>query len=766
MDSLSYEQHAANVKAQTTDDDALLAVMRQRFQTAETQESESRNEELEDLRFSHGDQWPADVANRRRMDNRPCLTINQMAQFVRQVTNEQRQNRPMIRVLPVDDFADPATAKVFQGLIRHIEIDSDAEVAYDTAFEAAVRSGKGYFRIITEYEDEKSFDQVIKIVRIRNRFTVYMDPSAQCIDGSDADWCLIIERMSRDSFRELYPEADASPMQGWTSAGDGWVDTEEVRVAEYFFKRRVKRPICLLSDNAVYEKRFLPKDLGGRRVIAERDALFPEVHWVKSNGYRVLERSRFPGRFIPVIPVVGDEIDIEGQVTYSGIVRHAKDSQRMYNYWASAETETIALAPRTPWVGAEGQFEGHEQEWKAANTLNLAYLEYKPISHGGQPVPPPQRNVLEAPIQAVTNARLMSRDDLKATTGIYDASLGARGNETSGRAIIARQREGDVGNFHYPDNLARALKQAGRILISMIPQIYSTRRIVRILGEDNAPEKVTLNAPFQDAQGIERLYDMRVGRYDVTVDVGPSFATKRQETVATMIELTKIYPALFEVAGDLLIKNMDWPGAQEVAERLQLGPGGGNTDPKQQLAQLRAAIPELQKRLQAMHEYAKQCEEKAEELQQQNDELTTAAKSKAAELTVKAEENEAKMLAEQEKLALERRKVDLDEQRLALEVAKAQAELGDFQFAMPTPEPDTALIGAIEAIQGQLEAIASLANETQEALEAERAARQAPKTVQVSRRADGTLVGAVSSNGEGTRTIEIRPNGNGFQGRA
>ena len=776
-----------NVDNQLEDDQALLATLRARFLRAQEAESATRIEEEDDLRFANGQQWPTDIVSRRSSDNRPSLVINQMPQYLHQVTNEERQNRPAIRILPADDFADVDTAKVIQGMVRHIEVDSDADIAYSTAHEQGAGPGRGYFRIVTEYEDPMSFDQCIKIKRIRNRFTVYFDPSSQEFDGSDAMWCIIIEPMSRDVFRALYPDALPSSMQGWTSEGDGWVQRDEVRVAEYFLKVNVQREIVLLDDGTVHETRFLPDGLESR-IVTRRQSLFPEIHWYKSNGYEVLEHQRFPGRYIPIIPVIGSEVDINGEVGYSGLVRHAKDSQRMYNYWSSSLTETIALAPRTPWVGAEGQFEGHEQEWIAANQRNIPYLEYKPTTHSGELVPPPQRNNFDSPIEAITRAQLLSREDIKATTGIYDASLGARSNETSGRAIIARQREGDVANYHYSDNLARSLRHAGRILVSIIPEIYSNKRVVRILGEDmSTTQRITLNAPFEDEEGIERMYDVRVGRYDVVVDVGPSFATKRQETQAAMLELTKVYPPLFEVGGDILIKAMDWPQAQELAERLQtllppeLRPAAENANPRQQLLQLRKTVMELQQRLQAMNEYAKEVEAKAGELEQANVELTLSAQNKAGELAMKQQEADASMAIDQEKLAIdqarveiERQQLELEEQRVALEVAKAQADMAKMQVEVQSMiaendgvinlQNNPELLGRFEELAMNLTQLQAQYEALGERVEEDQDHRDAPKSVSVTRGPDGALIGTVTIEGGESRRIEIRPSQNGYVG--
>lgn len=552
----------------STETESFLAKARERFKLAQEAEARIREEALADLEFRAGRQWPDDVRSQRTLDKRPCLTINRLPSIIKQVTNEQRQNRPAIKVSPVDDHADPETAEVIQGIVRHIEVNSNADQAYDKAHEDAVTMGFGYFRVVTEYLDPRSFDQEIVIKRIRNPFTVYFDPACQEPDYSDARFAFIVEEVSKDEYKELYPRSEMAGLTDFASVGDraaGWLTGSSVRVAEYFYVEKQPRTLAVLADGSVV---FLEEVPEGAQVVAKRETQVPTVHWCKINGIEKLEETAWPGQWIPIVPVLGDELDINGERQLIGMVRDAKDPQRMYNYWATAETEMIALAPRAPFIGAEGQFEGHEVAWKQANVRNFAYVEYKPTSVAGHPIPPPQRQVFEPPIQAISMARMQSAEDLKATTGIYDASLGARSNETSGVAIQARQREGDVANFHFTDNLSRAIRHCGRILIDLIPKVYDTPRVVRIIGADEQQKTVQVNQPFMEG-GVNKLYDLSVGRYDVTVSAGPSFMTKRQESVASMMELTKTYPQLAQIAGDLLVKNMDWPGADQIAERLK-----------------------------------------------------------------------------------------------------------------------------------------------------------------------------------------------------
>lgn len=571
----------------STEDEKLLLLARERFDLCAEAESDNRKEMLDDAEFLAGKQWPDDVRNSREQDKRPCLTINKLPQYVNQVVNDQRQNRPSIKVNPVDEGASIETAKVFQGLIRHIETNSNGDIAYDRAFEPAAGRGLGYFRITTDYCDPMSFDQDLFLKSILDPNKVYLDPHYQEPDGSDSNYGFVFEDMSSDEFKSQFPNSDLSKMEDWVSIGDkvpGWIKKDTVRVAEYLFKTFKKVPIVQLSDGSVVEEDQLPEELPeGITVKQKRTATLPAIKWCKINGLEVLERTDWLGLWIPIIPVLGSEMVVNGKRILSGLVRHAKDPQRMYNYWATAETEMIALAPKAPFIGAEGQFEGHEVKWKTANIKNHAYLEYKPVSLGGQPAPAPQRNGYEPPVQAISQARAQSNDDLKSTTGIYDATLGNRSNENSGVAIQRRNVQSQTSNFHYSDNLTRALRHAGRILIDLIPKIYDTPRIGRIIGEDGTAEMVPLNQPYQQG-GQDINHQLSEGKYDVTVTSGPSYSTRRQEAAATMMDFTKALPQTAPMISDLIARNMDWPGADQIADRLKktLPPGIAEDDKNKQ----------------------------------------------------------------------------------------------------------------------------------------------------------------------------------------
>jgi hypothetical protein len=575
----------------------VLATMRHRFTMAMSAYSESREDELDDLRFMAGSpdnqwQWPADVLATRgsvqgqTINARPCLTINKLPQHVRQVTNEQRQNRPSGKVIPADDKGDIEVAEIFEGMVRHIEYMSDSDVVYDTACENQVTYGEGYFRILTEYCNDDSFDQDIRLGRIRNAFSVYMDPMIQDPAGSDAEYCFISQDLEKAEYERQYP--DAAPISSMLSQGVGddslsqWLNEDTIRIVEYFYYKHTPTKLNLYPGNqSFYDGSPEDKNMKemGLKPLKSRTVDVKKVIWMKTNGYEILQEQEWAGKYIPVIRVVGNEFEVDGRIFVSGLVRNAKDAQRMYNYWVSQEAEMLALAPKAPFIGYGGQFEGYENQWKTANTTNWPYLEVNPdVTDGmGTTLPLPQRAPPPLAQTGLIQAKMGASDDIKATTGQYDSSLGATSNERSGKAILARERQGDVGTFHYGDNLTKAIRFATRQLIDLIPKIYDTERIARIVGIDGEVSMVKIN-PDQpepvkkivDQQGvvIEKVYNPSVGTYDVVATTGPGYMTKRQEALEAMAQILQGNPELWSVAGDLFVKNMDWPGAQEMSKRL------------------------------------------------------------------------------------------------------------------------------------------------------------------------------------------------------
>jgi hypothetical protein len=679
--------------------EAFLTEAKDRFKLAVEAENEHRYEALDDQKFRSGEQWPFEIKSRRDQDGRPCLTINRIPQFLRSITNEQRQNRPAIQINPVGDNSDVKTAEVIEGLVRHIEAQ-DADIAYDTAFDAAASyGGPGWIRVRTQFVDNTSFDQEILIDSIKNGMMVYSDPNSKDPAGKDLNWVFIVEDLSEVEYKAQYPKSKLAGLPDFQSVGDrsaGWVTKKSVRIAEYYYKEPTERTLLQFEDGSVsYEDQLppvsppsdQPLELPGETaapavplgvpggapipaaapapavapapapapqshgsIIARRSVQDVKVKWCKINAIEKLEeRNDYKGKYIPMIPVIGEEVIVDGKRKLVGVIRFAKDAQRAYNYWTSAETEMIALAPKAPYILEAGQIEGYEDVWKNLNNKNYAYVPYKSKTIGDQLAPPPQRAQWEPPIQAISLARGQAADDLKATTGLYDASLGAQGNETSGRAILARQHEGSTANFHLSDNLARSIRQVGRVIVDLIPYVYDAPRVSRIIGREQQQRIVNIQSsanpnvqpPPEDQpdDDIHHIYDVGMGKYDVSVTTGPSFNTLRQEAVASMLQLTQSYPQIAQFAGDLMVKNMDWPGAQQIAKRLKaMLPPQLQDEEEGQTGQEQKIPPQVQQALQQLTQQNETLTQNVHALLDERDKkiLEIASKERIAALQTQA----------------------------------------------------------------------------------------------------------------------------------
>jgi hypothetical protein len=573
-------------------------------------DSTNRAEALMDVKFAAGDQWPVEIQNSRNLESRPCLTINKIDAYIRQVTNQQRMQRPRIKVHPVNNLADYKIAQVIEGITRHIEVNSNADTAYDTAFDYAVRMGWGYWRINTRYVSENSFDQEIYIDTIDNPFTVYFDPNSILPDGSDAERCLITTVMDKKIFREMYPGADDGANFQQRSTGDdtaSWITKEDIRVAEFFYIERERAKLYLLSDGtsgfADSDNFFARVEASGLTVVDERDSFRKAVKWIKCTAMEVLEEKTMAGKYIPVVPCYGAQVIVDDKRKKYGLVRFAKDPQRMYNFWRTAMTESVALAPKAKWLLAEGQDEGHENEWAMANIKSTPVLRYKQKDIEGVPAPVPTRLQPEAPPTGIMEAAGAISADLQMVLGVLDPNQLPSGN-ISGKALQGQQNQVDLSNFHFYDNMTRSIRHTGKIILDLIPKIYDTERVMRIIGSDGQPDMTTIN---QATEIGEVLNDVTVGEYDVVMDTGPGFQTKRQQAVESMMPLLTGNAELFNIAGDLVFRNMDFPGADVIADRLAAMNPLANIDEQSdippeiqmRLAQSQQAIEQLQQQLQA-----------------------------------------------------------------------------------------------------------------------------------------------------------------------
>jgi len=599
------------------------------------QEADKHNREaaLADLKFWRlGDQWPEGAREQRELERRPCLTFNKGPVFIRQVVNEGRQNKPAIKVHPADSKADPKTAEVINDLIRNIEYSSNAEVAYDTGLDFAASCSIGYWRVGIEYSHDDAFELDLEIQRIDNPLAVYRDYASTAADSYDWMRCFLVNSISIDEHNEKYKgkEATSIDSDAFDAMPDEWKDNKNVLIAEYWCRYEIPRTIALMSNGDVVDVDWLAApapDMDGitnEEMLAQqgvtptgktRETKSYRVEQHIMNGIEILETNEWAGKYIPIVPVYGEEINVEGKRYTRSLLRDAKGAQENFNYWRSASTELVALAPKAPFIGPVGSFVTDEDKWASANTVSHAHIEYDPVSEQGVLLPPPQRQPFAGVPAGVLQEALNASDDMKAVIGIYDASLGARSNETSGVAINARKSEGDTGTFHFIDNQARAIRHTGRILIDLIPHVYNKARIVRVMGADKEPRNVPINQPLQlsqmpDEDGGAQIYDLTAGKYDLTVDTGPSFQTKREESSAGMMELLRALPQSAPVIGPRLAKAQDWPEADEVGEELAaiMNPMAAGNNP---------AVTQAQEQMQQMGQQLQHVTQQAQQLEQQ-----------------------------------------------------------------------------------------------------------------------------------------------------
>lgn len=534
----------------------------------------------EDELFISGIQWEAKDLQQRTEEGRPSLTVNQLQQYVSRVAGAQKKQVQEIKISPTESNKQEPTiktvggqdvkvSKVLEGVVRNIQSISNAPSQYKKAFRQAL-GGIGWLRVLTEYSRQDSFDLDIKIEAVQNKWSVLVDPYASESDYSDANYAFVSERISRDEFKKRYPNKAVGEIGRDTNVNIWWGDDKSVTISEYFRREPIKRTLQLLSTGETVfkdEVKDVLDELAKQEitVVRERKIDTYQIVWMKISANSILEKEIiFPSSTIPLIPVLGREVNIRGVRSYQGLITQAKDPQRMLNYWQSAATERISLAPKAPYIAEVGAVQGR-MEWNTANTKNWSILTY---NKGFQP---PRREAPPSMPVAELNMAQNMQQSIQASIGIYDASIGKAGNETSGRAILARQTEADAGTFEFTDNLANAMRRIGILLVEMIPKVYDTERILRIKGEDGSGDFIEINKVIKDEQTGKEvvIHDLAMGKYDVTVTTGSSYATKRIETADSMLQFMTAVPQAAQVAADLIAENMDFNNSEAVATRLK-----------------------------------------------------------------------------------------------------------------------------------------------------------------------------------------------------
>ena len=667
----------------TKTDGDLLALARKQYESAYNRERDNIDLAYEDLAFRIGDgQWTEQARKMREAENRPCVTVNMVPQFIRQVTGDMRLSKPSIKCVPVDDRGDKETAETVAGIIRYVENRSDADSIYTRAADSQVTCGFGAWRVVNEYAEATTFNQELRIASVDDPVAVLFDPNAKLPTREDAQFCFVLVDMTRDAFQERWP--DQSPSD-WgdlpsTATWDTWLGDDMVRVAEYWYKEPAKRTLALLPDGSIDDltsdadattKLAELKAAGAR--IEERDS-FKVYRCMISCGAVLDEPEEWPGRYIPIVAVVGEETRIGRRVVRSGLLRDSKDAQRLYNYYCSAHAETVALQPKAPFIGTEKNFKRFGSQWANANTQNRAYLTFDPDPQAPgfvpQRVPPPVSS------QGISEGMDRARMDMQSTIGIYDAGLGRKSNETSGKAIEARQAESDVGTYVYTANWVHAIKYTGRILLDLIPHVYDTERVIRIVGEDGKEQTVRINEQqivetTEDGEAVVRaLNDVTTGAYDVVMEVGPSFSTRRAEARESMTAFLQSAGPAGQVFLDLIAKNQDWPMADQIAKRLE------------------ALLPP---NIQAMIK-----EERGEPVQPPQPDPAQQMAMQAEMMKLDADVKKSQLDVESKALDVESKKLDL-----TMKVAAPQGAEQPSQPSQPAG-PDPQMLEALQAIGQQL----------------------------------------------------------------
>lgn len=687
-------------------DDDILEEARDRFERIQSDDAENRKNYKADTLFvySPGQQWPDDVRATRSQWKELCLEFNQLKQFVAQVVNDQRQNRPGIRYFPASGEASEEVAEIMQGMVRAVEYESNAEAVYDNAFQSAVVGGRGAWRVCSEYADNEGFNQRLCIKPIKDMLSVWADLNYEQPDGSDRSFVFVTESFTKDEFTKKWPKAN--PIS-WDTLEACWSGAaESIVVADYYRRVCKKRTMVLMSDGAKGYKDEMPPPPEGITIVREREVDDYQVEWYTiAGGQQILEKYEWPGQYIPVIIIPGEDMVIDGKRVYQGLTRHARDAQSMLNFGMTQQAIHLSLTPRAPWVVAEGQIEGYENIWRDANQKNYSVLPYKPTTIDGNLAPPPQRTMPSMPDAGWANWCQMMIGMIKSTIGMYENSLGQKGQERSGKAIIAREKQGDTATFNFADNLARGIALTGRIFLEAAPVFYDTEQIVQIIGIDESRRQVRINQPVIDAESgalsAIKQNDLSKGKYAVVSESGPSFATQRQETADKLEAMVSAHPPLMEIAGDLIVKAQDIPDADVIAERLELMLPPQILQAKKAKEQgQKPPDPQIMAEMQQKDEQLEQAVQTMDAMQGEIDKLKSGAeeKIKAAQLDAQIQMQKAQMDAELElkkaalsaetELAKARIKAETDILIAGLTTPPELSASGTTVPAQDTPEPE------------------------------------------------------------------------------
>lgn len=663
----------------------LLKQARERWPRARDADQANRRLAVDDIKFAHepGAQWEQTIRDER--GDRPCYEFNRLRISVKRVINDIRANRPQGKVRAVED-GDKDTSNVMEGLVRNVWSVSDGDSAVDTAAEYQVAGGMGAWRINTRYSTDDAWDQDIVIEALRNPFALWADPNARDPMKRDADFWFLESRISKTSYEAKYGKV---PAVEWESSEfddeDEWEDDDRVRICEYWYKKPYSRTLALLPDGKSVPLEDVPQ---GMKPLRTRQVQDNKICMAIISGDKVLEGPiEWAGNKFPFVQIYGEYVVIDGKVKWWGLVRHGKDSQRLHNAMLTNAVETSALAPQSKWWATPAQALGNTADWARAHKENLPYLLANPDPQ--QPGFPQQMNGAQIPA-AFVNLAMLTADEIKATNGIYDPSLGAKTNAVSGVAKRSEIAQGEIANFNFSDNIARGIRYTWELLLDLIPKIYDTERSVRVLGTDGAERYARINTI--DPQTGQALNDLSRGKYDVTVTVGPSFSTQRQEAAETYIGLSQANPAVMGVAGDLIFKSLDLPYAEDMAERMR------SMLPPQIQQMLQSKEQNSGKPLPPEAQHAIMQAQSAMQMVEQQSQLVQQAAAEAEGMKAEAESAVSKLNVEQANL-------EAQYQRIVADLAKKEAALTMKEAGLVAKQTQAGVDDQSKAVEGERESL-------------------------------------------------------------
>jgi len=593
-----------------------------RLQRCVDYESVCRTSFIEDYKFAEADAdngfaWPDAIRRNRDIDERPCLTVNRTRQHNLQIINDAKQNKPGIVIRGTGNGATYESAKTYESIVRNIEYQSNAQTAYSTATEFQVKCGIGWIRVTREYRDEDSFEQDLFIRRVNDPLSIYIDPDAKEADKSDAKFAFVFDDVLKDDFADAYPSLSEFEI-GQNALGIGGITSKDyIRVVEYFRKLDVADELAAIRNSQtgqmeVIRKSKLPKEIWPEikadKTIQTRPITYTKIERYLIVGDKIVEKTDELGKYIPLVPVIGEETLIDGKLDRKGHTRALKDPGRIYNYWTSSAVEQVALQGKTPWVAPAAAIEDYEGYWNTANRVNHSVLPYNAFDDAGNALPAPARTNPPEYGPAYLSGMQVAVNEMMMVSGQYQPQMGEPSNERSGKALAERQRQGSNATYHFIDNLGVAIRHVGRILLDQIPLVYDTRRVMQILALDGTDYEIEVDPSAKqayiqhlnhDQEIVKRIFNPRLGKYDVQADIGPAYGTQREQMFDALTTLIAQAPDMASLVGDLWMKAADFPGADEAAERFKrmLPPQALGKGPSQAEQQLQLQVDNLTKLL-------------------------------------------------------------------------------------------------------------------------------------------------------------------------